>query len=90
MDDITAMTDEVCGGFRTLPYPTFYPIAWNENRYDHPEAKDELIGLTTNSFGMHLWNFVTKKERFSVRNDGAMSKFAVDNCPLIAQAFDAI
>lgn len=84
------MTDERCGGFRTLPFPTFYAIPWNERRYDHPDAKVDLLNMTSNSFGMHLWNFITKKKKFSLRNDGAMSKFATDNCPLIAQTFTEI
>lgn len=90
MDDITAMTDEKCGGFHTLPFPTFYPIPFHEKRYDEPDSRDELLGLTEHSFGMHLWNFLTKKRKFSIRNDGAMATFAKDNCPLIHQTFAAI
>lgn len=84
------MTEEKCGGFRTLSYPSFYAVPWNEKRYDHPDARVHLLNLTANSFGMHLWNFITKNRKFNIRNEGAMSRFAENNCPLVAQTFTEI
>lgn len=82
--DVDEVKRENCKGMAILPYSSFYPLPYNEIRYmNEPKRKKQIFHKIKNSYGIHLWNSITKKVPFVLNEDNAIDKIMKTHCPSI-------
>lgn len=82
--DVDEVKRENCKGLSILPFTSFYPLPYFEIRHlnDH-KRKRKILQKLKNSYGMHLWNSITKKTIFDLKDDNAIVELMETHCPAI-------
>ena len=79
---IAQLSTEKCGGFRILSNGQFFPIPFYTWRLFFDEsASQHVIGEIKDSFGVHLWNRLSKNTAVNAGSQQAYSLMAARACP---------
>ena len=78
------MTRQQCAGFAVLPPSVFYEITYPSWRLLFDESlNNATLKKFECSFGVHVWNRMSNKEKISVRSKQAYGLLAQKHCPRV-------
>lgn len=89
MKNVDPMDDKKCG-FQIIPRKIFHAIGYYDKRHDQPAERNAIFNMTKDSYGIHLWNYITRGIKFNLRNDGAMATFTKNSCPRTHSQYEFI
>jgi len=79
---IAQLSTERCGGFRILSHREFFPIPYYSWRLFFNEFKSQqVMDEIKDSFGVHLWNKLSKNTAVNAGSQQSYSLMAERACP---------
>ena len=79
---VAQLSTERCGGFRVLPHREFFPIPYTNWQLFFDESKcQQVMDEIKDSFGVHLWNKLSKNTAVNVGSQQPYSLIAARACP---------
>jgi hypothetical protein len=76
------MSAKRCGGFQILSHSQFYPIPYNVWRLLFSESStQQIMDDTKDSFGVYIWNKLSKNMRVTAGSQQPYSLVAARKCP---------
>jgi hypothetical protein len=79
---IAQLSTEKCGGFRILSHREFFPIPFYSWRLFFDESRSQhVMDEIKDSFGVHLWNKLSKNTRVNAGSQQPYSLMAASACP---------
>ena len=79
---IAQLSTERCGGFRTLSHKEFFPIPFHSWRLFFDESTSQrVMEEIKDSFGVHLWNKLSKNTTVNAGSQQPYSLMAAKACP---------
>lgn len=87
--DVDQVGRENCKGMAVLPYSTFYPLPYYEIRdLNNPNKRKKMLRKVKASYGMHLWNSITKKSNFELQEKNAINELMRTHCPVVRSTYE--
>lgn len=78
-----------CNNFKILSSESFYPLKLDDVKQVNTLNVSKILkNKLKTSYGMHLWNVISKRKKMKLKTGTALDESMKNNCPLIYEHFN--